>query len=85
MRTLLAIALVTGGIFALQTPADSADAAKKRVAKPRPYSSAARPRTYSREDVECERARHEDPSGIYAGYPCWARGAFGPGRGNDRQ
>ena len=29
--------------------------------------------------VECERARHEDPSGVYAGYPCWAREALGAG------
>ena len=28
----------------------------------------------------CEaRARHEDPTGRYAGFPCWAREAFGRG------
>lgn len=27
-------------------------------------------------EVECERARHLDPAGQYAGYPCWARGAL---------
>lgn len=31
----------------------------------------------SKEDVECERAQHADPSGAYAKYPCWARAAFG--------
>jgi hypothetical protein len=87
MRTLLAIALFTGGILALQVPADSADAVKKPRAKPRAAAATSQPRAYTREDVECERAQHEDPSGIYAGYPCWAREAFGAGksRGGDRQ
>jgi hypothetical protein len=88
MRTVLAIALATGGFLALHGPADSADAAKKRSAKPRTYTAAVQRRTYSREEIECERAQHEDPSGIYAGYPCWAREALGSGRnggGADRQ
>ena len=81
MRTLLAIALFTGGIVALLTPADSADAAKKRSVKPRTQTThTAQPRTYSREEVECERAQHEDPAGFYAGYPCWAREALGSGQ-----
>ena len=75
MRTPIAIALFAGGLLALHTPANSADAAKKRNVKPRTY--AAQPRVPSREDVECERARHEDPTGLYAGLPCWARETFG--------
>jgi hypothetical protein len=36
------------------------------------------PGYYSSEQAECERrARADDPSGLYAGYPCWARSAFG--------
>lgn len=35
------------------------------------------PPGHSKEDVECERAQHADPSGAYAKYPCWARAAFG--------
>ena len=80
MRTLLAIALLACGILALHTPANSADAVKKPGAKPRSHYATAQPRTYSREEVECERAQHEDPTGLYAGYPCWAREAFGRGK-----
>ena len=75
MRTPIAIALFAGGLLALHTPADSADAAKKRSAKPRTYT--AQPRVRPQQDVECERARHEDPTGLYAGMPCWARETFG--------
>jgi hypothetical protein len=32
-----------------------------------------------RREAECARARHEDPTGVYAGYPCWAREALGRG------
>ncbi len=81
MRTLLAVALLAVGTVALHTPADSADAVKKRSVKPRTQTtSAAQPRTYSRAEVECERAQHEDPAGYYAGYPCWAREALGSGQ-----
>jgi len=85
MRTLLAMALFTGGILAPHAPADTAEAAKKRSVKTR--TQAVQPRTYSREEIECERARHEDPAGVYAGFPCWAREAFGRGQngGADRQ
>ena len=31
---------------------------------------------YSREEVECERAQQDDPTGYFAGYPCWAREAL---------
>jgi hypothetical protein len=75
MRTLMAAALLASAVLVLHTPADSADAAKKRTVKPRAY--AAQPRVFSREDVECERARHEDPTGLYASLPCWARETFG--------
>jgi hypothetical protein len=42
---------------------------------------------YSSEQAECERrARAEDPTGVYAGYPCWAREAFGrSGGGGSRR
>ncbi|HEY1244045.1 MAG TPA: hypothetical protein VGF29_04355 [Hyphomicrobiaceae bacterium] len=41
---------------------------------------------YSSEQAECERrARAEDPSGVYAGYPCWAREAFGRSGGGSRR
>jgi hypothetical protein len=64
--------------------------AQPRYHQPRAYY---RPRSYapgyyyappppgiSSERLACEeRAFAEDPSGLYAGYPCWARSAFGRG------
>ena len=87
MRILIAVALFTGGLLALHAQADSAETAKKRTAtKARASTATAQPRTYSRQEVECERAQYEDPSGYYAGYPCWAREALGSGThgGSDR-
>jgi hypothetical protein len=86
MRALIAVALFTGGLLALHAPADSADPAKKRIMKPRTSAATVQSRTYSRQQVECERAQYEDPSGAYGGYPCWARGALGSGThgGSDR-
>ena len=37
------------------------------------YAAQAR---YSQEEAECERARQDDPTGYFAGYPCWAREAL---------
>jgi hypothetical protein len=73
MRTLLAIAIFAGGIVAVGPPADAAK--KYERSAERYYYYAPR---YSREEVECERARHADPSGVYGGYPCWAQEAFSP-------
>jgi len=81
MRTLLAFAIFAGGIVAVGPPADAAKK-YKRSAERHQYSA---PR-YSREAVECERARHADPSGVYSGYPCWAQEALSPrGDGTSRQ
>jgi hypothetical protein len=96
MRTLFAIALLAGGIVVLLASADPADAAKKTNATASAKKKSVKPRTqttsngqpraaYAREEVECERARNEDPSGLYAGYPCWAREAMGSGKGSDRE
>ena len=73
MHTLLAIVIFVGGIFALNS---SADAARKykRSANPQQYYY------YPSTDSACEqRARAEDPTGLYAAYPCWAREALGRG------
>jgi hypothetical protein len=74
MRTLLAIAIFAGGILALNSPADAARNYKRSAKSPPSYS-------YDRSgDSACEaRARHEDPTGVYASFPCWAREAFGRG------
>jgi hypothetical protein len=86
MRTLLAFAIVTSGVFALSQAADAARKYKRSAEPSYSYGYGAYQR-YSREQVECERARHEDPAGVYAGYPCWAREAFSAGsnRGGTRR
>lgn len=77
VRTLFAIVIFAGGMLALDSTADAARKFK-RGAKPS-YSyklKVHRPKA----DVVCaERARHEDPSGQFASYPCWAREAFARG------
>lgn len=58
-----------------------ADTTRKTDRSPTPGHDAALSR-HSQEDVECERAQHADRTGLYAGYPCWARAALAPrGRG----
>ena len=57
---------------ALNVPADAVRKAKR---SPKPHHDAVQPRS-SQEEIECERARHADPVGQYAGYPCWAREAL---------
>lgn len=84
MRTLLAIAIFLGALSTLNSTADAARKSK-RSANPSYYT--AQPPYYFRGESECERrARAEDPTGLYAGYPCWARESFGRGgsgvRGN---
>jgi hypothetical protein len=78
MRTLLAIAILAGGAAIPSQAADPPRKYKRGAERYDPYYYNASPR-YSREQVECERARHEDPAGVYQGFPCWAREAFGRG------
>jgi hypothetical protein len=76
MRTLLTIAIVLVG-------ASASEAQQRGNAKRYHYA----PNYYyaPRVESECERrARAEDPTGLYAGYPCWARETFGRGRGGRR-
>jgi hypothetical protein len=80
MRALLAIAVILGGMLALDTPAD---AARKRAATQQGH--AAPSRASQKAQVECERARHEDPTGSYAAFPCWAREAFARGSQGNRE
>ena len=54
-----------------------ADTIRKTERSPTLHHDAAQPR-HSQNDAECERAQHADRTGIYAGYPCWARAALGP-------
>jgi hypothetical protein len=77
MRTALAVAtsVSLGGLLAFGA---SADAPRKQKRDPRPPYGYAYQQP-SAEEVCQERARAEDPTGLYAGYPCWAREAFGRG------
>lgn len=95
MRALLVPMLACIGILlAVSAPvADAADRAgsearrseTKRITK-RSYKQKRQPRhAYAREAVECERARHADPTGRFSGFACWAQEALSPQSGNDRQ
>jgi tetratricopeptide (TPR) repeat protein len=61
---------------ALNAPAD---AARKGKPSAKAHHYVAQPR-HSREEIECEGARHGDPAGYDAGFPCWAREAFNRNR-----
>jgi hypothetical protein len=78
MRTLLAIVIFAGGVLALDSPADAARKSKRGAKPPSSYQQ-------KKVDLACEeRARHEDPTGDFAGYPCWAREALARGRNINR-
>jgi hypothetical protein len=81
---LLAVAIILAGA--------SAPEAQQRNKAKRYYYNAPNtyyynaPKTYlysgPKGESECQRrAFAEDPSGQYAGYPCWAREIFGRGQG----
>jgi hypothetical protein len=74
MRTLLALFVLVGGLAAWQP---DASAGRKSMRGAYGYYPPARPR---RESVCQQNARFYDPDGVFRGYPCWARGAFGQGR-----
>ncbi|MBO0764295.1 MAG: hypothetical protein J2P50_06880 [Hyphomicrobiaceae bacterium] len=82
MRTLMAIgiAIVLGGVMVANATAQTD---RKRSMKPQ-QPVYAQPRTNAKEralskPVQCEHARHEDPTGAFADYPCWAGEAFARG------
>jgi hypothetical protein len=78
MRALMAIVIFVGGLVSLDSMADAARKSR-RSAKPPPQQ-------HQKVDIACEaRARHEDPSGDFAGYPCWAREALARGRNIDNR
>jgi hypothetical protein len=89
MRTLLVLALTLVGAMALPGGAEARRAVRGHAYHPNYYQ----PRSYyqpnpyySRERIVCEeRAQAEDPTGLYAGYPCWAREAFGRSGGGGRR
>jgi len=73
MRLLIAVAMFLTVLAPLESMADNARKAKRTTKPPQ-----------HKVDLSCEeRARHEDPGGDFAGYPCWAREALARGRNND--
>jgi hypothetical protein len=74
----MAFVLVASSMLALNATADAARKSK-RIARAHHYYYKAHPRYSARERLECERAQQEDPTGLYAAYPCWARETFGRG------
>lgn len=91
MRTLLAVLIALSSVLAVSGTTSSADAARKYRPTPGPAYNYAPPSYYApppaalREQQVCEeRAQAADPSGLYAGYPCWAREAFGRGGSGGR-
>jgi hypothetical protein len=77
MRPLLAIAIFAAGMLALGSHADADSARKYKRSAKQQYTQ------QQKADWVCEeRARHADPTGQYATYPCWAREAFSRGRNN---
>jgi hypothetical protein len=96
MRTLLALVILAGGMLALEAAADDAvkskrgaksahsDADKSRGKGERRKGDRAKSDQERKAQIVCEeRARHEDPTGQYAMFPCWAREAFARGANID--
>jgi hypothetical protein len=96
MRTLLALAVLAGGMLALEAVADDAvkskrgaksaysDKGKDKDKGERVKSERAKSERESKVRIVCEeRAHHEDPTGQYAMFPCWAREAFARGANID--
>lgn len=76
MRALIAIVIFVGGLVALNSMADAARKSNRGAKPPQ--------QKQQKVDHDCEAwARHEDPSGDFAGYPCWAREALARGRNID--
>ena len=75
MRALTAIMIFVGSLVPLDSMADTPRKSKRTAKPPQP-----------KVDLACEaRARNEDPSGDFAGYPCWAREALARGRNIDNR
>jgi hypothetical protein len=82
VRTLLAAAMFLGGLSVWQPDADAGGYKLRRAYG---YAPAVPPRCYRGRDSVCqENARFFDPTGLYRGFPCWARSAFGGGPGTGR-
>lgn len=89
MRLILSFLVLFGTLAALPPEADARKASRgyskgyayKAVPYRRGPNTAASYYQYRNTDsMECIRARDVDPSGNYAGYPCWAQYALSPKR-----
>jgi hypothetical protein len=78
MKTLTSALVVMAAPAGIAAPASAA--ARNSEHSANPYY-AAKPSSRLKERHVCkEEAFEADPSGQYAGYPCWARKAFAPVR-----
>ena len=75
MKTLISTLIATSALAGFGTPGSAA--ARNSETSANPYYAA--PPSYERQVCASE-AFEVDPSGQYAGYPCWARKAFAPRR-----
>jgi hypothetical protein len=78
MKTLLP-ALVVAAVLAGSAPSAGA-AVRNSERTANPYHAAQPSYGLTEQPVCNEEAFEADPSGQYAGYPCWARRAFAPRR-----
>jgi hypothetical protein len=90
MRTLLAFMILAGGLLAVEAAADDQPRSKRGAksaytdkGKGDRRKAEARSDQRRAQAVCEERARHEDPSGQYRMFPCWAREAFARGANID--
>jgi hypothetical protein len=78
MKTLMSALVAMAVLPSIAAPASAAPRNSERGADP---YYAAQSSYRLREQQVCEQEAFEaDPSGQYAGYPCWARKAFAPRR-----
>jgi hypothetical protein len=78
MKTLMSALVTMAVLGGIAAPGSAAPRNPERSANP---YYVAQPNYHLREQQVCrEDAFEADPSGQYAGYPCWARQAFSPRR-----
>ncbi len=80
MRMLVAILVAFGMLFAVSGPVDAKPGAKAKKKTSLTYQQRKRQnaRNFDPYDPKCVDAEALDPSGNYAGFPCWARAALSP-------
>ena len=80
MRVLVAMLVAFGLLFAATGPVDAKPGAKAKKKSTLTYQQRKNlnARRFDPNDPKCIEAEALDPSGNYAGFPCWARAALSP-------